>query len=237
MSRGWDFGSTPFLKRILKMKKEIEWIWCLENLDTLRASVAKVSLPLFDNVISSLKEIRKKSEGNCQKSLCPLLKPEPGDAERIKANFLWPAEDGSIEAAGYEFANAKTEAYQKQWWGILLATAKEEVQKKPEPTEFNTTNEYSRLAGKKRSELTGAEIRLLEACKEIDRLTADRDKWQSAYEEDDIRTNGPCEKVRRLSIENEAFKREKAIWIQTHNQNIERIQELTAELKTQKEKP
>jgi len=46
--------------------------------------------------------------------------------EKIRANFLWPAEDGSVEAAGYEFVNAKTEAYQKQWWGILLATVKEQ---------------------------------------------------------------------------------------------------------------
>ena len=37
----------------------------------------------------------------------------------IKANFLWPHEEDSIEEAGYEFANAKTEAYQKYWWGEL----------------------------------------------------------------------------------------------------------------------
>ena len=49
--------------------------------------------------------------------------------EKIRANFLWPSEDESVEAAGYEFANAKTEAYQKQWWSILLATVKEQVLK------------------------------------------------------------------------------------------------------------
>jgi len=36
---------------------------------------------------------------------------------------------------------------------------------------------------------------------EIDRLTAERDKWRDAYEEDDIRTNGLCEKVNRLTAE------------------------------------
>lgn len=40
-----------------------------------------------------------------------------------KANFLWPHEDGSVEQAGYEFANAQTEAYRKQWWDILLERA------------------------------------------------------------------------------------------------------------------
>jgi len=36
---------------------------------------------------------------------------------------------------------------------------------------------------------------------EIDLLTAERDKWRDAYEEDDIRTNGLCEKVNRLTAE------------------------------------
>lgn len=35
------------------------------------------------------------------------------------ANFLWPHEDDSVEEAGYEFANALTEEYQKAWWAIL----------------------------------------------------------------------------------------------------------------------
>ena len=60
-----------------------------------------------------------------------------------------------------------------------LAAELAEAQKKPEPGEFNTTNERSRLAGKKRSELTGAEVRLLEACKEIDRLTAENEKLKN----------------------------------------------------------
>jgi hypothetical protein len=37
-----------------------------------------------------------------------------------KANFLWEHDDGSIEQAGYEFINGKTEEYQKQWWKILI---------------------------------------------------------------------------------------------------------------------
>ena len=36
-----------------------------------------------------------------------------------KAEFLWPNKPGSIEQAGYEFANAKTEQYQRDWWEIL----------------------------------------------------------------------------------------------------------------------
>jgi len=44
-------------------------------------------------------------------------------AERAKdrADFLWPYDEGSIEEAGYEFANGKTEAYREQWWDILVA--------------------------------------------------------------------------------------------------------------------
>ena len=37
-----------------------------------------------------------------------------------RAEFLWLPDDGSIEQAGYEFANGKTEEYIKQWWGFLL---------------------------------------------------------------------------------------------------------------------
>jgi hypothetical protein len=51
--------------------------------------------------------------------------------EEYRANFLWPPEEGSIEQAGYEFANGLSESYRKGWWGILLERARE---KKPEPT-------------------------------------------------------------------------------------------------------
>jgi hypothetical protein len=37
-----------------------------------------------------------------------------------KGDFLWPHEDGSIEEAGYEFLNARTEEFRKKWWEILL---------------------------------------------------------------------------------------------------------------------
>ena len=44
-----------------------------------------------------------------------------------KAEFLWPHVEGSIEQAGYEFANARTSGYQRQWWKILLGRARNEV--------------------------------------------------------------------------------------------------------------
>ena len=47
------------------------------------------------------------------------------EKEEYKANFLWPAEKGSVEEAGYEFANAKTENYRKKWWMILLVKIQE----------------------------------------------------------------------------------------------------------------
>lgn len=41
------------------------------------------------------------------------------------ANFLWGFPDDSIEAIGYEFANAKTEEYQKECWEELVKRIKE----------------------------------------------------------------------------------------------------------------
>ena len=46
-----------------------------------------------------------------------------------KANFLWGNPDDSIEAMGYEFANAKTEAYQKECWDELLRRIKQQLLK------------------------------------------------------------------------------------------------------------
>lgn len=43
-----------------------------------------------------------------------------------KAPFLWPHEDASIEEAGYEFANARTEGYRQEWWKILLERIRNE---------------------------------------------------------------------------------------------------------------
>jgi hypothetical protein len=41
-----------------------------------------------------------------------------------RANFLFGKPNGSVEEAGYEFANANTEQYRKQWWRILLLRAR-----------------------------------------------------------------------------------------------------------------
>ena len=40
------------------------------------------------------------------------------------ANFLWGHDDNSIESLGYEFANAKTEEYQKECWEALKQAIK-----------------------------------------------------------------------------------------------------------------
>lgn len=45
--------------------------------------------------------------------------------EVYKADFLWGYEEGSVEEAGYEFANAIGEAYQEFWWNKLLERTKE----------------------------------------------------------------------------------------------------------------
>jgi hypothetical protein len=42
---------------------------------------------------------------------------------RYRADFLWAHAEGSVEEAGYEFANARTEEYRQQWWTILLDRA------------------------------------------------------------------------------------------------------------------
>ena len=44
---------------------------------------------------------------------------------RYRADFLWGKPDGSIEEAGYEFANARTLEYQKMWWDILVKRIQE----------------------------------------------------------------------------------------------------------------
>lgn len=36
-----------------------------------------------------------------------------------KADFLWPHTEGSVEEAGFEFANALTEEKREAWWNIL----------------------------------------------------------------------------------------------------------------------
>jgi hypothetical protein len=44
------------------------------------------------------------------------------DVPKYNADFLWGFDDDSIEALGYEFANAKTEEYQKECWNDLIKT-------------------------------------------------------------------------------------------------------------------
>jgi len=48
--------------------------------------------------------------------------PQSDVESKIKysANFLWGYDDNSIESLGYEFANAKTEEYQKEIWEEIL---------------------------------------------------------------------------------------------------------------------
>lgn len=41
--------------------------------------------------------------------------------KQYSADFLFGFADDSIESLGYEFANAKTEAYQKECWEQLVA--------------------------------------------------------------------------------------------------------------------
>ena len=47
-----------------------------------------------------------------------------------QATFLYPAEDGTVEEAGFEFANALTEKYAKDWWKELLERAKAQTCRK-----------------------------------------------------------------------------------------------------------
>ena len=42
------------------------------------------------------------------------------EPQTYSAPFLWPCREGSVEEAGYEFANAKTPEFQKEWWDILV---------------------------------------------------------------------------------------------------------------------
>ena len=42
-------------------------------------------------------------------------------ANRKRADFLYPPSPGSAEEAAFEFVNAATEEYRKEWWEILRA--------------------------------------------------------------------------------------------------------------------
>lgn len=50
--------------------------------------------------------------------------PAGSAPDGYRAAFLWPHDDGSVEEAGYEFANGKTLEYQRLWWGVLLERVK-----------------------------------------------------------------------------------------------------------------
>lgn len=53
------------------------------------------------------------------------IPPTEDSKKEYRANFLWPNKSGSIEDAGYEFANAQTKEYQKAWWAILITRIKD----------------------------------------------------------------------------------------------------------------
>ena len=46
---------------------------------------------------------------------------------KYKADFLYPHDKNSIEEAGYEVINAKTEKYRKEWWIILVNRIKNDT--------------------------------------------------------------------------------------------------------------
>ena len=50
-----------------------------------------------------------------------------GQLAETKADFLWPHDDGSVDQAGYEFCNGKTEGYRREWWSILCDTVAAEA--------------------------------------------------------------------------------------------------------------
>jgi hypothetical protein len=51
--------------------------------------------------------------------------------EKYRANFLWPVgSNASIEAAAYEFANAKTEKYCKMWYREMKRRIEQKIIKK-----------------------------------------------------------------------------------------------------------
>lgn len=74
----------------------------------------------------------------------PKSQPSPPKGYREwRAEFLQPAEDGSIEEAGYEFANALTEEYRQEWWGILVHRIGEMYMSKKISETYKTQGEGS----------------------------------------------------------------------------------------------
>lgn len=56
---------------------------------------------------------------------------------KYRAEFLWPHNKDSIEEAGYEFANAITEEYRREWWKLLIERVRlnhlKEIRKELQP--------------------------------------------------------------------------------------------------------
>jgi len=92
-----------------------------------------------------------------------------------------------------------------------------EARKKPEPTEFTKIRRSKRDAEIEEANRFYDENIALLRKNDIE----ERYRW-------DMKA---CEIIDSLTAENEAFKREKTIWIMTHNVNVEKIQQLTAKLK------
>jgi hypothetical protein len=57
-----------------------------------------------------------------EKRIPPKYDPLSGKRKNIRyrADFLWGNDDGSVEEAGFEFANARTEMFRELWWNILI---------------------------------------------------------------------------------------------------------------------
>lgn len=66
---------------------------------------------------------------------------------KYNANFLWGFPDNSIEAIGYEFANAKTEGYQKECWDELIRKVKENSSSAPQPQKEEGDLKFQRVKG------------------------------------------------------------------------------------------
>jgi len=98
-----------------------------------------------------------------------------------------------------------------------------DARKKPEPTEFTKIRRSKRDAEIEEANRFYDENIALLRKNDIE----ERYRW-------DMKA---CEIIDSLTAENEAFKREKAIWIQTHNTNVERIHQLKSELAEARKKP
>lgn len=75
-----------------------------------------------------------------------------------KANFLFGFEDNSVEALGYEFANAKTEEYQKECWSDLVEKIKQKDSDELSFDKESAKGLYRIFAGLSRSCYENAEV-------------------------------------------------------------------------------